>query len=123
MADWNWMGRGAQLIALERRRQIERLGWTESHDGRHDDAELVRHAVAYLGAAALQTFYVSIPAKRGTCFVDPFPWDAHYDKRPCGPLSIEQRLRLLEKAGALIAAEIDRLLRVRERIDQGASGG
>lgn len=56
-------------------------------------------------------------------FVDPWPlsWDQVYDKRPypsrgnrVGPnesLSDKKRIRQLVKAGALIAAEIDRLLR------------
>lgn len=46
-----------------------------------------------------------------------WPWDQVYDSRPHdgntpapSKTNISERVRLLEKAGALIAAEIDRLL-------------
>lgn len=53
-------------------------------------------------------------------FVDPWPWDDHDDTRPYDgnvlqEPTLAERIRLLEKAGALLAAEIDRLLRMQAR--------
>jgi hypothetical protein len=53
-------------------------------------------------------------------FTDPWPWEGNDDRRPAranevlpnSVLSKKKRIRQLEKAGALIAAEIDRLLRL-----------
>lgn len=71
---------GSDLIATERQRQIDEEGYTSEHDAYHDDSSLVGAAVEYaLEAARLIHGY---------------------------PLSA---VRNLVKAGALIAAEIDRL--------------
>jgi hypothetical protein len=84
---------GVFRIAAERRRQIEAEGWTPAHDDTHKDGEMARAAAAY----ALSS-YGSI---RG---YELFPWSSEWWK-PRTPLED------LARAGALIAAEIDRLLR------------
>lgn len=95
---------GLSLIAAERRRQVEAEGWTPEHDAEHDGDELAQAAAAYcLG-----------PTSKGyarSCW----PWDVSWWKP--GPT----RIRELEKAGALIAAEIDRLLAAERAAKEGAS--
>jgi hypothetical protein len=96
---------GVELIAAERKRQIAVEGWTADHDDKHDRADLVRAALQYaetvrkqlLGASKEHAFYRSISY---------WPWDESWWKPSDDPI------RNLEKAGALIAAEIDRLQRV-----------
>jgi len=111
---------GAQRIAAERLRQIDKEGWTPEHDDEHCDGELALAACCY--AAPVLLYRMGEPANRVE-FSDPWPWDARFDGRPhpehgncVAPndsfhISRPDRIRQLEKAGALIAAEIDRLLR------------
>jgi hypothetical protein len=82
------METGIELIAEERQRQIEVEGWTKEHDSGHRNNELIDAAMQYLGADLI------------SCW----PWgDESYKPSP------DNRVRELQKAGALIAAEIDRL--------------
>ncbi len=74
---------GVKLIAEERQRQHEQLGWTPEHDRQHDDGAIVIAAVHY---ALPRNMCKEAPAARA------------------------ERIRDLSKAGALLAAEIDRLL-------------
>lgn len=127
------MKTGVELIAAERQRQIKVEGWTPEHDGTHERCEIVKAAICY---AAESTAVVShIFEQRGPCacgapvFRDPWPWADEWDKRIKhrngigeGRTSAEViahhmhhgRIRCLEIAGALIAAEIDRLNRAAE---------
>jgi hypothetical protein len=86
---------GVDLIAEERMRQIEVEGYTPESDDTYTRGELVNAAIAYLQA----------PHLLGT---SPFwPWmPQHFKPTP------NDRVRELEKAGALIASEIDRLKRL-----------
>lgn len=105
---------GLERIAAERARQITRLGWTAEHDDdEHHDGSLALAAVCYAACAAGTRVY-----KReqwgdvSYVFEDPWPWSEDTDRRPQDKkLSKKAKLRLLEKAGALIAAEIDRVAR------------
>lgn len=115
------MKTGAELIAAERRRQIEKEGWTPEHDDQHNDGELALAAALY---ATPERLYFKVEHSTGVSFGDPWPWAQHWDKRARtkeGKLKsyastpIDDRVRQLEKAGALIAAEIDRLLRRKAR--------
>lgn len=109
---------GAKRIADERERQIAKEGWSAEHDDDHADRSLVFAAACYAAPGELHRF---IALENGATYVDPWPesWDAQYDKRayqkgkliPMDELPIKDQIRSLEKAGALIAAEIDRLLR------------
>lgn len=87
---------GAELIAAERRRQIDVEGWTPEHDAEHDHWDLPMAAVCY---AAPPGHYIRYGAQP-----EGWPWRAR-DWKP----SPDDRVRELVKAGALIAAEIDRL--------------
>jgi hypothetical protein len=94
---------GWMLIAAERGRQVDGEGYTEAHDDEHDD-DLVRAAICYL----LVTIHEN-PAEFPTGSPPPeWPWEPDAWK-PTG--DAERPTRNLIKAGALIAAEIDRLQR------------
>lgn len=121
---------GIERIAAERRRQLDELGWTPEHDDdAHDDEDLTWAAVCY--AAPYSVYMLGEPGCPGDFhFLDPWPWGEASDKRPrdaLGELIVvndEQRIRNLEKAGALIAAAIDWLLRRRdERMQSDSEGG
>lgn len=120
------MATGIQLIMNERERQIEVEGFDSAHDDEHTGGELALAAALYATPVLL---YEKIDYARGPAFSNSFPWD-EWDKRPHFSGSDtenrgnmvgdpeyytkEQRLDLLVKAGALIAAEIDRLQRIKE---------
>lgn len=84
---------GLDLIAAERRRQIEEEGWSLEHDQGHANGELAEAAACY---ASLENRSLH-----------EWPWGSMAWKP-----SPENRIRELAKAGALIAAELDRLLGV-----------
>ncbi|WP_198647642.1 Lar family restriction alleviation protein [Agrobacterium pusense] len=105
-----------KAIAAERRRQIEKEGWSPDHDDAHCDGSIALAAACYAMFAA-----VSDNARRSTqlpvsltndgqavegwaAFLSIWPWERHFWK----PTT---RVRDLEKAGALIAAELDRVIR------------
>lgn len=115
--------RGVDLIAAERQRQIEAEGWTPEHDDGHMNASLAIAAACY---AAPWPIFREQRQARAVVFVDPWPWDDHSDARKKDergyaanhphnfPLDFEKparRIDRLVKAGALIAAEIDRIQR------------
>lgn len=109
---------GVHRIAAERARQVQALGWDDDHDDNHDDGAIAWAAVCY--AAPWKLGWVEEinppPSADGPDARDPWPWDPEWDKRTHGPdQTREQRIRDLTKAGALIAAEIDRLLREQAR--------
>jgi len=80
---------GVRLILIERLRQIKTEGWSPEHDDQYTKFELLMAAEAYLTGCA-----------------DEWPWDPEWWKPTPG-----DRIKELVKAGALIAAEIDRLQR------------
>ena len=83
---------GVGLIAAERRRQIEEEGFDDAHDDAHGQGELARAAMVYASPYHL-------PTDRQY-----WPWrDESYKPK--------NRITDLVRAGALIAAEIDRLQR------------
>lgn len=95
---------GAELIAAERRRQVEQEGWTPEHDDEHDDGQLISAAREYASTALKQVSlrFVEVDAKAPTAA---WPWHLDWWNPSDDPV------RNLAKAGALIAAEIDRLQR------------
>jgi len=97
------MKTGIELITEERKRQILEEGWTEDHDDYHADGQMSGAAACYAIAAnelSASTPYLSSPNP------SLWPWDLTWWKP--GKCAI----RCLVKAGALIAAEIDRLQRL-----------
>lgn len=97
------MSSGVELIFAERRRQIEVEGFTPGHDHHEHDGsdDLAMAAAAY---ALPPHFRFDGFAKTSRTREWLWPWDSEYWKP-----SPDNRLRELVKAGALIAAEIDRL--------------
>ena len=114
------MKNGIDLITEERDRQISQEGWTHEHDDDHEAGELARAAACYAlppRARKMETRYEERDNARGCS--DPYqpytvnvrvpilwPWEAEWWKPSADPV------RNLAKAGALIAAEIDRLQRL-----------
>lgn len=117
---------GIELIAEERKRQIEVEGWDNLHDEDHDLMQLSGAAGCYI-ANALNKWHgkektrfqwyrepeVDIFVNSGDRgdrtlskgkWVDGWPWENEWDKR-----EKHDKIRSLVIAGALIAAELDRL--------------
>ena len=94
---------GAELITQERQRQIDEEGWTAEHDSQHSNGQLVLAAMCYACPYPKDKSGPTVFFKSKTCPVM-WPWDSNWWKP-----SRNDRVRELVKAGALIAAEIDRL--------------
>jgi hypothetical protein len=95
------MKTGIELIADERQRQTNKEGWTAEHDAQFQKGELANAAIAYLIATkddreAYEKGWIA--HTRSTAY---WPWDRNFWKP-------KDRLANLVRAGALIAAEIDR---------------
>lgn len=99
---------GARLIAAERQRQMEGEGWNARHDDTHDQGELSRAAVCYALAPEIRNLNTLDRRfiRRKPLVECLWPWAWRWWK----PTPTD-RVRELVKAGALIAAEIDRLER------------
>lgn len=95
---------GLELIIYERERQITQEGWSKERDAQvHSRGQLALAAACYIYD------YMSRPKQRGTAYyhneaVKFWPWDKGWWKP-----TPDDDVRQLVKAGALIAAEIDRL--------------
>lgn len=104
------MTSGAELIAAERRRQIDQEGWTSDHDAEHGGCELLEAAACYLlapsyGPEVRNGATIAHGPDAGHRWTPTgWPWEPTYWKP-----TPDDRVRELVKAGALIAAEIDRL--------------
>lgn len=116
------MSTGVELISDERERQLREEGYAHEHDDIHDGGELAAAACCYAAPERIYKLYKYDSNDPRFAFVDPWPWDVDNDKRvPAHHLSdarrdpkdmsTEWRIDLLVKAGALLAAEIDRLQR------------
>lgn len=99
------MTTGVKLIEAERQRQIEAEGYSRSHDREHFKEELARAAAVYAMPADYRLKGVWDKS------LSDLIWPSYWNFKP----SPNDRIRELVKAGALIAAEIDRLMQ--------ASGG
>ena len=103
------MKRGIELIAEERQRQIDVEGYSEQHDSQHKASELIYAAIAYVESAKVgvncaemgNTNEHEIMMRKVEMGIHyPFGWDFKPSTDVCD----------LVKAGALIAAAIDRML-------------
>lgn len=108
------MTNGIELIAAERARQMVVEGWTADHDDKHEHGEMAHAAACYAVGEPVfvQNRYYLYDDMRLTevSFLNLWPWGAEWYKP-------NDRISDLVRAGALIAAEIDRLLR-----EQGGTG-
>lgn len=90
---------GVTVIALERERQILREGYTFEHDDKHKKGEIAEAAACYALTGNKSPFVKGLLRTL-------WPWGRQWWKPS------KDRIRDLAKAGALCAAEIDRLLRL-----------
>lgn len=105
--------KGIELIAEERQRQIDVKGYSEQYDSQHNASDLIYAAIAYVESAkvGVNCFEMGDTDEReimrrkiefGRLY--PFGW------YPFGwSFKPSSNIRDLVKAGALIAAAIDRL--------------
>jgi hypothetical protein len=107
-----YMQTGVELIEQERLRQIAFEGYTKDHDAQHESGELTFAAVCYATPFVLyekKEYANSIQFEKASIDWNlDLPYDGNVlkDNRSLGNI---YRIKQLVKAGALIAAEIDRL--------------
>ena len=90
---------GVELICMERERQIKEKGYTDEHDDNEIKESLVHAAVCYA---------IPYGPTRSVYANTFYPWgEDTFNPTP------DNRIKELFKAGALIAAEIDRLQRLK----------
>lgn len=101
---------GAELIAEERARQIAEEGYYAAHDDAHDRGEMLSAAMCYASVPLLRLTYKPDAAEDEITEVmaTKWPWEEEWWKPD------PDAVRNLVKAGALIAAEIDRLQRLQK---------
>lgn len=109
---------GAERIAAERQRQIDAEGWTAGHDDEHTGDELTLAAATYALPPVFRRMHGDLPyrglAEHREQSVRRWMWpwsEADWKESHDTAAFPEGRIRELVKAGALIAAEIDRLAR------------
>ncbi len=105
------MKTGIELIAEERERQIKKENWTPQHDDSHDHGELAAAAAVYAMGFSFgyaNGYFTDVGFEDQIRITSAWPF-----KEP--PKFNELRKRDLQKAGALIAAELDRLQRLTEK--------
>ena len=118
---------GLAYIALERARQISEERFDAEHDDAHGHGELGSAAACYAMPSGLRDMVDSregSPAPPAGRLEVPRWWPFEAEWWKPAPADLEDvldlgtRLRELEKAGALIAAEIDRVLRMADRLER-----
>ncbi len=101
---------GLQQIQAERAKQVEK--WSHHHDDEHDGGEIAFNAmmliVEHLNQTAVEKATESVEVRVGGDDVWVDQWGLMKRHR-------DDRIKLLTVAGALVAAEIDRLRREEER--------
>jgi len=97
---------GVELIAIERKRQIEELVYDYSNDELYSDEQLAKAGATY----ALRPGLVSVNYDENK---KPFlwPWEKKYWKP-----TPKDRIKELTKAGALMAAQIDWINNERDKL-------
>lgn len=96
------MNNGLQIIVNERKRQISVEGYTKEHDLHHTDGELANAAATYAMTDEMRE-QVNEWGNDYLLYFWPFQLESL-------KLSPDDRCKELGKAGALIAAEIDRII-------------
>jgi hypothetical protein len=94
----------ARDVLAERRRQVEREGWTPEHDDKHSTGEMAAAAACY----ALHTE----PVGNVGDYLRFWPWDSKWWKP-------RDKRRNLVKAAALILADIERIDRAAQAATKG----
>jgi hypothetical protein len=107
--DHYYAGSGIGLIIAERRRQVAVEGYDSTHDDTHTAGDLAEAAATYALPAPFRFKYSGQKMVPGTSIPGMWPWPDGWKPTP------NDRIRELAKAGALIAAEIDRILRAKNK--------
>lgn len=102
---------GAAMIMRERLRQVSQEGWTPEHDDEHSHGELAKAAAVYAIVEQGNVIRV-IENPHGAGWPWERQWFKPFENNPNITFPCVDRIRCLVKAGALIAAEIDRLQRL-----------
>ena len=110
---------GARMISDERKRQKQQEGYSSSHDDKHTECEMLHAATKYMEVAE---FIVRYRRTDGAIYWGGHPpwhgigrWPKDWDWKP----DYADPIRNLVKAGALIAAEIDRVQAARKKCGRG----
>ena len=102
----NKLVNGFTLVLNERKRQINEEGYSKEHDKKHTDGSIAAAAACYaLPYRKPATETIGVYKERILDYPEMWPWDVKYWKP-----TPSDRIKELVKAGALIVAEIDRLL-------------
>ena len=96
-------GLGVEIIASERRRQVDQGLFTSENDDAQDGGELIEAAGCYCG------------------FSRPWPW-SDIDYPTLDDVTPDCLIATYAKAGALIAAEIERLTRLGKTVGREEIG-
>lgn len=104
-AEREWKPASSAVVEIngERWRQQMREGFGDEHDNKHAFGELAIAAALYASPKPLFE-KLDQDMDGDVVFVDPWPWDASWDKRKKHP-----RRKALVIAAALLVAEIERL--------------
>ena len=102
---------GVVQINDERHRQITLEGYNDEHDEKHKDGELAFAAIAYICFYGAHTYMDYTADEALEEALEFWPWESDDPNDLMKPE--EDPIRNLVKAGALIAAEIDRLLKIK----------
>jgi len=106
------------LIKEERKRQIQEKGYDFIHDDYHDKGELIKASKCYLDHVSLNSKVMDISDSYNNnlkLYRDvkrPENWPPEWTPESWNP---DSPIRDLVKAAALIAAEIDRRLRIPDK--------
>ena len=104
------MKTGVEIIAEERQRQMDVEHWSLEHDLKYKKNELANAAATYAMDADCRDALTHFFAESTLSGIPPtWPWDEEWYKP-----TPDDRIRELAKAGALIAAEIDRINKMNE---------
>lgn len=98
------MSKGVELIAIERKRQIEELEYDYTNDALYQQEQLAKAGAWYALPSFDRIKFESMQLKDSfkNTVVHIWPWDINFWKP-----TPEDRIKELAKAGALIAAQID----------------
>jgi hypothetical protein len=106
----------ARDVLAERRRQVEKEGYSTDHDDEHPSGEIAAYAAFYAMPPAVRDWPAEETGYGATWGEAIIP--AHW-----GPAKTGDRRRELVKAGALILAEIERIDRAAAKGAAGQEGG
>jgi len=101
------MKTGIELITEERQRQISQEGWTPNHDDKMRHGQIAEAALTYIETHLIRENFNEdkVAVRIADVAGDRWPWAEQWFKP-------KNSIHDLVKAGALIAAEIDRLQRL-----------